>query len=407
MLLAAVAACAVARADHFDVYLLAGQSNAGGHGYVSREYAWFSPQGDDGLAELGKSGWLAAQPDTLFCHWRGGTPTAARPVLWEARSDGWIPLRAGYSLFGYNAAAPSQLGAETVNHPFGAEVTFAERIRAGRPGRKVAIIKYTQGGSGLGTAAAPGAWDPASGRTYQIASLANAGHCYRGLLDLVRDSLAELQRQGHAVELRGMVWHQGENDSGLGTAVYKERLLGFIAAIREDLGKPELPFVIGELIHSQSGYAAVRAAQRQAAAGTPRAAFVSAVGLTGDSTAIHFDTTGQLELGRRYAEAMLQLEWMIGRMRAFNGNFEGLIGEVVVLNHPADERLEIETLWAQPGGARQLAWRSRPGLEYALEWSADLERWDLFRIVPAGSGALTQAAFPDPGTEPRLFLRIR
>jgi hypothetical protein len=354
-----------------------------------------------------------------------------------------------------------------------------------------------------------------------------------------------------------------------------------------------LPFVIGELIQSQSGYAAVRAAQKQAAAETPNAAFVSAVGLMGDSTAIHFDTTGQLELGRRYAEAMLRFgpamrrtiahwkldettlawrgtyapvtdavtgtegvlygygeadqaavtgavinrdgpeggtdrafdfapdagisgvntnrpdalpatgdfsllvwlkttdphiaqghlfsnnngqaaranlmvnggalswfhhgglslsepaspifdgawhrvgvmrkgnewfllrdgqrvaagqsaaaisqdtEWMIGRMRAYNGNFEGLVGEVVVLNYAADEPLKVESLWAQPGGACQLAWCSRPGFEYAIEWSIDLERWDLCRIVPAGAGSATQATISDPGSGLRLFLRIR
>jgi hypothetical protein len=49
----AVIAPSIARADHYDVYLPAGQSNAGGHGYVSREFSQFSPQGDDGLSSLG------------------------------------------------------------------------------------------------------------------------------------------------------------------------------------------------------------------------------------------------------------------------------------------------------------------------------------------------------------------
>lgn len=584
---------APARADHYDVYLLAGQSNAGGHGYVSRDFAWFSPLGDDGLAELGKTAWLAPQPDTLFIHWRGGTPTAARPVLWDARSDGWIPLRAGYSLFGYDSAQPDQLGAETVNHPFGAEVTFGERIRAGRPGRKLAIIKYTQGGTSLGTAEAPGAWDPAAGRAYQIGSLANAGHCYAGLLQLVSEALQSLAAEGHTHEIRGLLWHQGENDSGLATAVYKERLKEFIAAVRADLGTPDLPFLIGELIQSQASYANARAAQRQAAAETTNAALVSAVGLAGDSTAIHFDTTAQLELGRRFAEAMLRFpplmrrtiahwkldeptlawrgtyapvtdaatgtegvlygyaeadqatvdgavvnrdgpaggadrafdfapdpgisgvntnrpdalpatgdftllvwmkttdphvsqghlfsnnngqaaranlmvnngalawfhnggvtlsepsspildgrwhrvgvmrkgsdwsllrdgqpvatgnsaapvgqdtEWMIGRMRAYNGNFEGHVGDVLVLNHAADEPLQIESLHLLPGGDCRLAWHSQPAFEYGLEWSADLVGWNLLEIVPAAAGAATSHSFPDPGAGRNLFLRIR
>ena len=559
----------LARADHYEVYILAGQSNAGGHGYASRQFSQFSPAGDDGLLELGKSSYLAPQPDTLFIHWRGGTPNAGRPVSWEARSDGWIPMKAGYSLYGYNSSSPQLLGTETVNHPFGAEVTFAERIREGRSGRKVAIIKYS----------------------HDIATLANAGHCYRGLLDLVSQSLATLAGQGHTHELRGILWHQGESDSGLSTAVYKDRLKEFIGAIRTDLGKPQLLFLIGELI--QSGYANTRSAQRQAAAETSNAFFISSVALRGDSTTIHFDTTGQLDFGRRYAERMLQsgppmrrtiaqwkldettlpwtgayapipdaaggtdgvlfgyaeadqtvvdgtvthregpgggadraydfapdsgisgvntnrpdalpatgdftllvwmrttdphasqghlfsnnngqasranlhlvngslqwfhkggvtltesnspvfdgkwhrvgvmrkgndwsllrdgmvvatgnsaatigqdTEWMIGRMRAFNGNFEGMIGDVTVLNHAITDPLEIESSQLVPGGTCQLAWSSQPGFEYGIEWSPDLEAWNFLRVVPSASGATTQANFPDPAAGPRLFLRIR
>lgn len=581
----------LAQADHYDVYILAGQSNAGGHGYVSREFSQFSPQGDDGLLELGKSSYLQPQPETLFIHWRGGNPGDARPVLWEARSDGWIPMKAGYSLFGYNSSSPELLGPETVNHPFGAEVTFVERIREGRPGRKVAMIKYTQGATGLGTAAAPGAWDPAAGRSYDIATGANAGHCYAGLLELVAGSLRTLTGQGHTHGIRGMLWHQGENDSGLSTAVYKDRLKEFIGAIRSDLGTPELPFLIGELI--QTSYANTRSAQRQAAAETPNAYFISSVALQGDSTSIHFDTTGQLDFGRRYAERMLQsgpamrrtiarwkldesmlpwtgvyapvpdaasgtdgvlfgyagsdqsvvdgtvvnrdgpgggadrafdfapdsgisgintnrpdalpatgdftllvwmktidphpsqghlfsnnngqsgranlhlqagaltwfhhggvtlseaaspvfdgawhrvgvmrkgdewsllrdgrivatgssagaigqdTEWMIGRMRAFNGNFEGQIGDVTVLNHAVTDPLEIESSQLVPGGNCQLAWTSQPGFEYGIEWSPDLDDWNLLRIVPAAPGSSTRDTFPDPGEGRRLFLRIR
>lgn len=581
-----------ARADHYDVYILAGQSNAGGHGYVSRDFAHFSPLGDDGLVELGRTVYQTPQPDSLFIHWRGGNPGAARPVLWEARSDGWIPMKAGYSMFGYNSQAPEELGAETVNHPFGAEVTFFERIRQARPGRKVAVIKYTQGATSLGTAAAPGAWDPAAGRGYILSSYANAGHCYAGLLQLVESSLGKLEQQGHTHELCGMLWHQGESDSGLSTAVYKDRLKEFISAIRSDLGKPDLPFLIGELI--QSSYANTRAAQQQAAAETPNAALVSSVALKGDSTTIHFDTLAQLDFGRRYAERMLQsgrqmrrisghwkldettlpwsggsfagipdsvtategvlygypetdqavvngsvvnregptggddraydfahdsgiagintnrpdalpatgdftllvwmkttdphaaqghlfsnnngqagranlhvqsgslvwfhnggvtltetnspvfdgewhrvgvmrkgaewsllrdgrivatgtsdgaigqtVEWMIGRMRAFNGNFEGLIGDVTVFNHAITDPLRIENSQFVPGGGCELVWTSQPGFEYGIEWSSDLGVWNLLRIVPASPGVSTQASFPDPGDGRRLFLRIR
>ena len=117
------------------------------------------------------------------------------------------------------------------------------------------MIKYSQGATSLGTAAAPGAWDPAAGRSYNLAGYANAGHCYAGLLQLVETALQKLEQQGHTHELCGMLWHQGESDSGLSTAVYKDRLKEFITAIRSDLGKPQLPFLIGELIQSSYDFA--------------------------------------------------------------------------------------------------------------------------------------------------------
>ncbi len=294
-----------AYAEHYDVYLLAGQSNAGGHGYVSRDYAYFSPSGDDGLVELGKTQYLVEQPDAIFFHWRGGNPSVSRPTLWDMRSNGWIAMKAGYSLYGYNAGNPEALGDEMINHPFGAEVTFAERMLQLRPGRKVAVIKYSQGATALGTAASPGAWDWVTGRTYNINTYANAGHCYAGFFQMTNQALQALQTQGHTYTVRGMFWHQGESDAGLTTEVYKSRLQGFIAAVRADLGIPDLPFVVGELIQPYSAYNNVRAAQWQTAEADPTVGFASSAGLVGDSTTIHFDTNSQLIFGNRYAENML------------------------------------------------------------------------------------------------------
>lgn len=559
---------------------------------MSKKFSLFSPNGDDGLEEIGRAEYLQPQPDAIFIHWRGGTPSATRPTHWDARSDGWIPMKAGYSLFNYNSANPAALGSEIINHPFGAEVTFAERMWQGRHGRKVAVIKFSQGGTSIGTKAAPGPWDPASGRIYNINSFANAGHCYAGFLQLVTSSLQTLTQQGHTYEIRGMIWHQGEADSGLSTSVYKDRLKEFITSVRTDLGKPDLPFLIGEIIQSAS--ANTRAAQQQAAAETPNAAFISSIALKADSTAIHFDTNGQLDFGRRYAERMLQfgkpmrretghwkldetsltwansqyggiadsvtgtegvlygyseadqafvnasvvnrpghlgesdraydfavesgisgvntnrpdalpssgdftllvrmktadphvsqghlfsnnngqsgranlvlvngalqwfhnggvtltennspvfdgrwhqvgimrkdiqwtllrdglsvasgssagmisqnVEWMIGRMRSFNGNFEGMISDVTLYNHAPDDVLRIESSSLTPGGECGLVWSSRAGYEYGLEWSPDLRAWNLFDIVPAADGSLTSHTFPDPGNGRQLFLRIR
>lgn len=302
-------------AAHYDVYLLAGQSNAGGHGYISREYAYFSPNGDDGLVELGKTEYLQPQANAIFYHWRGGTPSAARPTFWDMRTNGWIAMKAGYSLYGYNSAHPEGMGEEMVYHPFGAEVTFAEEMARAMPDRKIAIIKYSQGATSLGTAASPGDWDPGRGKAYVLSSYANPGHCYAGFLRLIEQSLQSLQAQGHSYTICGMIWHQGESDAGLSVEVYKTRLKEFIAAVRTDLNVFQMPFLIGEL-PQMSSYANIRTAQQQAAAETENAAFVASVGLGVDSTVIHFNTESNLVFGRRYADRMLSSGRSLRQMTA-------------------------------------------------------------------------------------------
>lgn len=101
------------------------------------------------------------------------------------------------------------------------------------------------------------------------------------------------------------------------------------------------------------------------------------------------------------------VEWMIGRMRAFNGNYEGQIADVVIYNHALDDLLEIQQSSFIPGGECRLAWSSSSGFEYGLEWSSDLLDWNLFQIVPGIGNSQTSHIFEDPGDGRQLFLRIR
>jgi len=48
--------------------------------------------------------------------------------------------------------------------------------------------------------------------------------------------------------LKGILWHQGEGDSREESApVYEQNLAGLIASIRQDLGVPDVPFIVGRL----------------------------------------------------------------------------------------------------------------------------------------------------------------
>ena len=294
------------RAEHYDVYLMGGQSNMQGHGYWDNAHALWTPgSGDVGIVELGLMQYADPQANAKFWMRRGANPNpiGGRPVAWNYRTDGFIANRAGYDLFGYNTANPSQLGTILEKHPFGAEITFGLRMSELRPANKIAIVKYTEGGTSLAVD-----WNYVAGRTYDPATMsADAGHSYYGFVDAVGDALAELSAGGDTYTVQGMLWHQGESDSADSTATYANKLTNFFGALRDDLDLPQLPIAIGELIQPRTSYNNVRAAQLQVANADPLAVFVSSLGLTGDSSGNHFDTVSQLAFGTRYADQLVTI----------------------------------------------------------------------------------------------------
>src|SRR5690606_27920402 len=84
---------------------------------------------------------------------------------------------------------------------FGPEVSFGKIMSENTPGRRVAIIKVSRGGTNLHTE-----WDPSETPDDP------QGHMYAGFAQSVPLAIQALQAQGHSVEIRGMIWHQGEGD---------------------------------------------------------------------------------------------------------------------------------------------------------------------------------------------------
>jgi hypothetical protein len=118
--------------------------------------------------------------------------------------------------------------------------------------------------------------------------------------------------------LRGILWHQGESDSGTATnaSSYGERLGKMIRAIRTELGSPNLLFVagqIGEFLYDRgpdkSPYArVVNEAIANLPNNVPGTGYAPSKGLTHKGDVLHFDAASQRELGRRYAAEMMRLE---------------------------------------------------------------------------------------------------
>ncbi len=107
---------------------------------------------------------------------------------------------------------------------------------------------------------------------YRKEVIESHGYYYRLMIREVQDCLSTLKArfpsyQGQGYEISGFVWFQGWNDMYNGfEEEYANNMENFIKDVREDLGKPNLPFVIG--IMGQNGFkqaagnmAVVKAAQ--------------------------------------------------------------------------------------------------------------------------------------------------
>lgn len=130
---------------------------------------------------------------------------------------------------------------------------------------------------------------------------------YEEALSRIRTAL----KQGGS--LKAILWHQGEADCAT-PETYKVKLTSLIANLREDLGMPNLPVIIGQISQWNwtkrvEGTAPFNKMVSEVASFIPYSDWVSSEGLDvyKDETDPHFGTKGQLMLGKRYAEKVLQL----------------------------------------------------------------------------------------------------
>ena len=110
-------------------------------------------------------------------------------------------------------------------------------------------------------------------------------------------------------QLKAILWHQGCSDSGpMAVRTYMDKLEGFVADLRSDLGVgEEVPFIAGELPYFFSGSRFFNQMIRTIEDHVPNSGWVSAEGCTGNADSLHFSRAGQMILGQRYAEKYLSL----------------------------------------------------------------------------------------------------
>ena len=110
-----------------------------------------------------------------------------------------------------------------------------------------------------------------------------------------------------AGRLRGILWHQGEADSGKRELAesYAERWKVMMSAIKAELEAPDVTVVVGELAHFLDPAKQPFASEINRQLRLLPAQVALAEGLHDKGDQLHFDAASQREFGKRYAQAFL------------------------------------------------------------------------------------------------------
>ncbi len=273
-------------AKDFHVYYLGGQSNMDGYGSVKE------------LPEELRGG----VPEVWIFHGnmgKDGTPPDGRGL--------WSRLKAGH---GRNFSSNGKTN--KYSDRFGAELTFAQRLKEIYPDRNIAIIKYSRGGTSI-DADAPAAtrfgcwapdWDGGEGDGKGINQY---DHFLATMAAARADSDIDDDGQKDRLIPSGIVWMQGESDAQTKDVAdkYEANLTMLMALIRKSLGDQSTRIVIGRITDWKvwTHGDVVRAAQASFVEEDKNAALVKTTDNYGNSDPWHYDTAGYLDLGKQFADA--------------------------------------------------------------------------------------------------------
>ncbi len=273
-------------AETRDLILVAGQSNAVGYDAYAEE--------------------LSADPKdaTTMFWWRVGDPPPDEFDGTSARQ--WTTLQFQPRTPAMSGDAAKKIGRQYGNFNkktkggFGPEMGLV-RTLANKERRPLAVIKTAFSGTSVAA-------------DWNVGLPGKADACYRAMIDEAKAALAAAQAKGVTLRPRAFVWVQGESDANAkDSPAYAANLSAMLKSLRTELAAPDLILLLGVNTRFGNGKNAfmpkVVEAQQEVAAALPRARYVDTAGAeTLPPSHTHFTATGTLEIGRRFAEALLAAE---------------------------------------------------------------------------------------------------
>jgi len=230
----------------------------------------------------------------------------------EGKSDGgtgiWAPMEPGHG-YGFKTNGHSNV----LSDRFGPELSFANTLIG--KGEKIAIIKYSFGGTALFPGAGYGDWNP---------GIEKRNH-YDNALETIKNAydVGDINGDGRLDKLipSGIIWMQGESDaehSKQSADAYLENLTNLMALIRAAMRKENLPVVIGKINDShmtQDGRPTqpfidiVHLAQREFSDMDPCSYYLTDTeSYIFSPDAWHYDTDGFIRMGIDFANSVIHLE---------------------------------------------------------------------------------------------------
>ncbi|MCB1233184.1 MAG: sialate O-acetylesterase [Verrucomicrobiae bacterium] len=238
--------------ERIDLYLLIGQSNMKGRGTMPEE-----PLRDP------------------------------RIVMMHKKTDEWFLARHPLHLVG----DPKTFEGHD-NAGVGPGLAFGQAMAKHDSKARIGLIPCAVGGTRISL------WQPGA-RLYEDA--------------IRRAKLAIKQGPEGKTRIAGAIWLQGEADAKPDLIpVYADALNALVDGLRTELGQPHLPFIactIGEMREGATMQKQINALLLTLPERSPHTACVDARYLTshiGDH--VHFDTTAQNQIGRRFAKEMIGLQ---------------------------------------------------------------------------------------------------
>ena len=273
--------------DIWKVYYFGGQSNMDGYGYNSK------------------------LPDSL-------KNKISNSMIFNGKRDNEGGLNGGIGIWshvepGHGNMFQTDGVSNSLSEMFGPELSFAKKMTS--DGEKVAIIKYSFGGTALYPGAGYGDWYPDQERRNH---LDNALSTINNAFDV-----ADINGDGRLDRLipSGIIWMQGESDaehSKEASEAYYGNLKNLISLLRASLRNEKLPVIIGKINDShmtsnggptQPFIKIVHLAQKKFTEEDGCASYVTEIGSYNFSDdAWHYDSDGFIKMGIAFANAVKQLE---------------------------------------------------------------------------------------------------